>query len=180
MVTPVTVVTRNAHTDDLTDDDYRDIYAELREQYTLRQFALMSTTVYSIAWWSKYEHGEVELTRTARNELRRAVGLAELPVTVAEAVGLADPDATVYRVGTERPDVVILAAHQAPIVMHLNGSLTVAADVPPNSHVTEVTRRTRRKTVSILPAIWDVLNRARQSAGLTWDEYLFALVEVKS
>lgn len=179
MVTPVTVVTRNAYTDDLTDDDYRDIYAELREQHALRQFVTMIASGYSIAWWSKFEHGEVELTRPARNELRCAVGLDALPVTVGEAVALADPDAVVYRVGTERPGVVILAAHQAPIVMRLNGALTVGEDMPPNRRVTEVTRARRRKTVSILPAIWAALNQARQSAGLTWDEYLFSFVEVE-
>lgn len=178
MVT-VSVVTRDASVDSLTNGDYRDIYTELREQYTLRQFAQMATTGYSIAWWSKYEHGEVELTRPARNELRRAVGLAELPLTVGEATADVEPDAVVYRVGIDRPDVVILVHHREPIVMHLNGALTATADVPLNSHVTLVTRGRSRKSVSILPAIWQRLNQARKKASLSWDEYLLAYAEVE-
>lgn len=174
---PVTVVTRNANTDDITDDDYRDIYDELREQHPLRQFAQLAGTSYSIAWWSKYERGEVELTRAARNELRRAVGLPALPLTIGEAAALADPDATVYRVGDGVPDVMILAAHRAPLVMALNGTLSVVEEMPPNPHVTEVTRATRRKSVHVGVALWQRLNSARQAAGLTWDQYLERVVE---
>lgn len=176
MAIPVTVMTRNAHTDDLTDDDYRDIYTELREQYALRQFAQMTDTRYSIAWWSKYERGEVELTRVARNELRRAVGMPQLPATVGEAAAIADPDATVYRVGTDVPNVVILAAHQAPIVMRLNGTLEAGEEMPRNPHVTLVTRGRTRKTLSVSPPIWQRLNLARKAANLSWDEYLERMV----
>jgi transcriptional regulator with XRE-family HTH domain len=176
-MTSVTVVTRNASTDDITDDDYRDIFCELREQHPLRQFARLAQTGYSIAWWSKFERGEVELTRAARNELRRAVGLPALPLTIGEAAAIADPDATVYRVGDGVPDVVILAAHRAPLVMSLNGALNVVEDVPSNPRVTTVTRATRRKSVHVGVAIWERLNSARQAAGLTWDEYLGKAVE---
>lgn len=176
MAIPVTVVTRNANTDDITDDDYRDIYDELRQQHPLRQFAQLTQTGYSIAWWSKFERREVELTRTARNELRRAVGLPALPLTIGEAAALADPNATVYRVGDGVPDVVILAAHQAPLVMSLNGTLNAVEDTPPNPRVTEVTRATQRKSVHVGVALWQRLNSARQAAGLTWDEYLERMV----
>ena len=80
---PVTLVTHTARAaDNLTDAEYRDIYDELRQQHSLRQFVQITHTAYSIAWWSKYEHDSIALTRQARNELRAAVGLQPLPLTV--------------------------------------------------------------------------------------------------
>lgn len=60
---PVTLVTRAARAaDELSDADYRDIYDELRQQHSLRQFVEIIHTQYSIAWWSKYERNDAALT----------------------------------------------------------------------------------------------------------------------
>lgn len=170
----VTEVTRNAECDDLTATDYREIYEELRSSHTLRQFAELVHTHYSIAWWSKFERGEVELTREARNELRRAVGPDELPPTVAEAMAGVDPNAAVYRVGERRPNRVVLVGHDEPITMHLNGTLTVV-DVVPDQRVTMVTRRARRVSVSLQPTLHDRLNALRTARGWSWAR-LFEIV----
>jgi transcriptional regulator with XRE-family HTH domain len=172
----VTEVTRNANSDDLTATDYREIYEELRSSHTLRQFAELVHTRYSIAWWSKFERGEVELTREARNELRRAVGPDELPPTVTEAIAEVDPNAAVYRVGAQRPNRVVLVGHDEPITMHLNGTLTIV-DVVPQRHVTAVTRRARRVSVSIQPALHERLNALRTARNWSWEELLEAVVE---
>lgn len=171
----VTEVTRNAESDTLTASDYREIYEELRSNHTLRQFVAMTQTRYSIAWWSKYERGELELTREARNELRQAVGMPQLAPTVAEAVASADPNATVYRVGERRPNRIVLVGHDEPLTMRLNGSLTVD-DVVPDVRVTAVTRRARRVSVKLDTALHDRLNQARMAKGLTWAEFLSRLL----
>ena len=170
----VTMVTRNADADDLTDDDYHDIYIELRGQHTLREFAALSQTRYSIAWWSKIEHG-AELTRDARNDLRRAVGLAPLPPTVAQATASADPGAVVYQVGAAPATRVILVGHPAPLTMHLNGELDVSEEIgelAPKSRVTEVTRARNRRAISVPCELWQRLNEARIAAGASWATFL--------
>lgn len=172
----VTEVTRDAETDELSATDYREIYDELRSHHTLRQFVAMIQTRYSIAWWSKYERGEIDLTREARSELRQAVGMPHLAPTIAEAVASADPNAAVYRVGEQRPDRIVLVGHDQPVTLHLNGSLTVV-DVVPDMRVTAVTRRARRVSVKIDTALHERLNQARQAAGLSWSEFLTRLLE---
>lgn len=176
---PVTLVTRAARaTDELSDADYRDIYDELRQQHSLRQFVEIAHTQYSIAWWSKYERGDVALTRQARNELRLAVGLALLPLTVEQATAEIDPDAAIYQVGADAITRVVLVGHHAPLTMHLNGTLDID-DLAPQPRVTTVTRPRNRRTVSIQPSLWQRLNVARQAQNLTWDQYLERVMEAR-
>src|SRR3990167_8538710 len=96
---PIRTITINASRDDLTEQDYRDIFEEFREKYSLRAFVELAKSGYSIAYWSKYERGEFELTRQAKNEMRRAVGLPALPLTVAESVADVDAGAGVIEIG---------------------------------------------------------------------------------
>ena len=176
---PITEVTRSAAIDSLTDDDYRDIYDELRLQHSLRQFVEITSTQYSIAWWSKFERHDADLTRPAKNDLRRAVGLPALPPTVQEATAGVDPNAVVYQVGEDRPNRVILIGHHHPLRMTLNGILDVSeenAEAPPGSHVTGVTRRPPRRSVSLRPELWQSLNEARVAAGASWEEFLQPLL----
>ena len=172
---PVTEVTRNAGID-LADQDYMDIYEELRRQRTLRQFVEMLASRFSIAWWSKYERGDVHLTREARGELRRAVGLPDLLPLVEEVVVDVDPNAVVYRVGNLRPDRVVLVGHDRPVTLHMNGRLTVEEDAP-EKLVTAVTRRRQRVSVSLDKDIHQQLNEARLARGLSWSEFLGRLLE---
>jgi len=61
------------------------------------------------------------LSDDMKAELRRAVGL---PVPVLEAVTIADPDAAVYRVGTETPHTVIMVGTLTPVELRINGTVT--------------------------------------------------------
>jgi hypothetical protein len=183
-----TVTTRAVSADDLSESDYREIYTELREQTTLRKFAEVIESQYSFAWWSKFEREVGQLTRPARQELRRAVGLPALPPTVDEAMAGVDPDATVYRVDDRQQtaddrrqaDRVVLVAVRGPVSLNLNGDLEVVECAPDGQErdyvVTGVTRRRQRKGVSIRPTTWESLNDARKQAGKTWDEFLTDLI----
>lgn len=178
---PVTLLTRAAASaETLTDADYREIYDELRSKCALRQFAAAIGSAVSFGWWSNYERdASAVLSRARRNELRRAVGLPELPVTVAQAVAGVDPDATVYQVGAAAAARVVLVGADAPpaLTLRLNGALAVADDVPQNADVMAVTcprRRAPRGTILVSIALRQRLNAARVAAGQTWEEYLTA------
>jgi hypothetical protein len=194
---PVTLVTtRSRSADDLTGPDYRELYDEVRGldpatgeyRVTLRAFValiqaaqaaertgLSSTHCLSIAYWSKYHRGEIQvLNRQARDELRALVGRPELPITVAEACARVDPDATVYQVGdAPHPGRVILVATSEPVALSLNGALSVLAGAPATTKpVTPVTRPRNRKVISMRPSVWTRLNEARLTSKLDWNEFM--------
>lgn len=194
-MTSVTILTSQAaSSDQLTDQDYRDIYDELRQKCPLRQFAETIHSAVSFAWWNKYERGEAVLNRERRNELRAAVSLPALPATVAEACAAADPDATVYQVGAAPADRLILIGADAhdPLDLHINGNLAVIdapvradnhppTDLPQQSHVTPVTasrRRAMTKAVRFSPDRWQRLSLLRKEADMTWDEFADWLLQL--
>lgn len=180
----VTIVTANAASaDQLTDADYRDIYDELREKAALDKFVTAIGSAVSKAWWSKYERGEADLTRARRNELRAGVGLPTLPLTVAEAVADADPDARVWQVGVAQPDRMVMVGVDAPatLTLRLNGDLA-AADPAVESHVTAVTGTKRARSyrsLSVSAATYQRLAEARLAQNQTWDECLAALLDAQ-
>lgn len=167
----VTEVTRDAQADNLSPDDYHEIFEELRRGHSLRQFVEIIQSVYSIAYWSKVDRGDAALTRPACNELRRAVGFPDLPVTVEEALSTVDPNAVVYQIGDDRPERVILVGCNQPLRMSLNGTLAA------NVHVTRVTRRRHRASVSIQDNVHERLNALRTARGWSWNELFENLVE---
>lgn len=132
----VTLVTRDATLDDLSAQDYRDIYDELRQDKSLGAVVEMLQSEFSRAMWHQYEKGERSLNRTMRNELRRAMGRPLLPPTVAEATAQASPDAAVWSVGEGVPEHVIMVSN-APVTLHVNGSVSTVLQT---SNVTGVTR----------------------------------------
>ena len=158
MIGVVTLVTRDASLDDLSVADYRDIYDELRARdaaagtygVSLDKFVTLVTSAYSKAQWSKYHNGETALTRTMRNELRRAVGLPLLPPTVADATAAASPDAAVWQVGIGPAEHVIMVASPEPLTLHVNGAVSAASDaaampcLPAVTPVTQARRRARK------------------------------------
>jgi len=178
----IMIVTANAASaasaDELTEQDYRDIYAELRTKASLRRFAETIASGYSFAWWSKYERSQVTLTQQARSELRRAVGLAELPLPIGAALADVDPDATVYQVGEGAAERVVLVSESGAITFRLNSHLQIL-DSAPEGHVTGLhgaPRPRARGSIVIDRATWDRLNAARQAAGLSWDAFVSRLV----
>jgi len=162
--------------EDLTEEDYRCIYSELREKCSLRQFAEFIHSDVSHAWWGRYEQRLAPLHHERRNELRRAVGLPELPWTVAQSLSNVSPNAAVWALGEQPAEHVVLVGGDAPqeLTMRLNGSLTVIEDAPQEArvmaHTAPRTRKTHR-TVSVSHETWERLNSIRKSAGLSWEEF---------
>ena len=148
MTTPVTRVTVGDTSDNLSDEDYRDIYDELREKISLDKLVAMLKSEYSKMQWHRYEKGQYPMNRTMRNELRRCVGLPLLPpLTIAEATAQASPDASVWSVGDGVPEHVIMVS-DTPVTLYVNGTVQTVA---PKCDVTEVTRarRTRKPCVRV-------------------------------
>lgn len=176
----VTLVTANATRDSLSDDDYRDIYAELREERSLRQFAALAGTTYSIAWWSQYEAGTKTLTYRARCDLRRAVGLPMPPMPVGEAVEAGvDPDASVYRIGDDdRAERVLLLATPDAVTVTWNGTVPQIEDVRQDATRTNVTGVTsfRQRKPYWRPCLSPELQTALAVAGVDAEEALWTAV----
>lgn len=180
---PVTLVTRDATLDDLSTQDYRDIYDELRERddrngsyaVSLDKFVTMVSSQYSKAQWSKYHNGETTLTRAMRNELRRCVGVKLLPPTVADATATASPDAAVWSIGDGPAEHVIMVTTQEPITLHVNGAVSVAtptAQTPENAPVTTVTRTKSHETYRTRPTATKAQEERRSALGAKWAEVI--------
>jgi hypothetical protein len=183
MIQPVTLVTRDATLDDLSTQDYRDIYDELRERdecnssyaVSLDKFVALVTSQYSKAQWSKYHNGEAALTRTMRNELRRCVGLKLLPPTVAEATATASPDAAVWSIGDGPAEHVIMVTSTEPMLLHVNGSVAVASpatQMGQNDAVTAVTRTVAPRKYYARPTASETQNERRVALGVKWAEII--------
>lgn len=157
----VTLVTAGAATaDDLTDTDYHDIYTELRQKCTLREFAAMAG-VYSFAWWAQFEKFEKPATWLARQALRRLVGLDDLPAPVDVALSEAvDGDAAIYRIGPDgKARRVLLLATSDAVTVRWNGTgpnVVNELQQAARDDVTEVTRQRRRNGLwrPVLPKEW--------------------------
>jgi hypothetical protein len=178
------VTSRAVSSDDLSEKDYREIYDEIRQRCTLRKFAEFIGSRVSFAWWQQYEAGSKPLSQDRRNELRRAVGLPLLPMTIAQATEAVDPDATVWQIGEGRPDRVVLVGEDAhePMTLRLNGDLRMVSETPDQKgDVTGVTRPRRaaaRSSIVIGRAAWERLNERRLRDGLSWEAFLARLEEV--
>jgi hypothetical protein len=130
----------------------------------------------SHAWWSKYETQHAPLNHDRRNELRRAVGLPDLPWTVAQSLSNVSPNAAVWAFGEQPAERVVLVGGDQPqmLTMRLNGNLAVLEDAPPESHVTVVPRPRKpatRRQVQVSLETWGRLNLIRKSSGLSWEEF---------
>ena len=183
MVQPVICITRDATLDDLSTQDYRDIYDELRERdeaagtyaVSLDKFVTLVTSSYSKAQWSKYHNGETTLTRTMRNELRLCVGLKPLPPTVAEATSTASPDAAVWQVGNGPAEHVIMVTTQEPMTLHVNGAVSVVGTEPQSQRdgvVTAVTRTKPPEPYRTRPTATEAQNRRRAALGVKWAQII--------
>jgi hypothetical protein len=185
----VTRITGDAGQDDLDDNDYREIYDELRQGHSLRNVVAL-VGVLSPSWWMQYENGSKALTWTARCGLRRAVGLPMLPVPVGEALKDVDPNAEVWKVGDdEHPDRVLLIARPGAVTVHWNGDgpveLSDDTTMPLYANVTGVTRAepsggsiTRRKRANItVSRETATILAAAKPADETWDAWLRRLID---
>lgn len=171
------------HQDDLSDADYGDIYRELRDGRTLRQFIELSVSTLSPSWWSQFDGGDKALTRRARNDLRRAVGLEQLPPANADLPDAIAAGAAVAQVGGELASRVILIAGSDDVTVTWNASgpqIVASGDVTPVPaaqpgepvHEASQRRKERRKAIKVDPDLYEELNAARQIAGLSWPAFL--------
>jgi hypothetical protein len=182
---PITTLTVNADDDDLSNQDYRDIYDELRDldpespkeapeyRVSLAKFVDLVKSQYTRAAWSKYHAGELRLNRTMRNELRAAISRPLLPPPIEDTLGIVDPNAEVTRIGEDTPKRVILFGYAGPATLSITKD-TIRAHA--GVHVTEVTRRNRRPT----PRPWVTERQAelREKLGKSWAEIIDAGLEV--
>ena len=170
-------LTKNASRDEYTDDDYMEMYLELRAGKGLRPFVVMLESAYTAATWSKYERGLSAINRTMRQELRRAVGLPELMPTVTEAIAHVSPDAEVVSVtDAETPDRLILAfSGDEGKTIVLNGEITVNPGV---TKVTSETIRTRTENY-YRPALSTEIKALVEADGRTIAAIIAAGLETK-
>lgn len=187
-------LTDQAATDDLTLEDYWDIYHfELRQwddqapsrsgrgpgeyNLSLTDFCAVYSPDMSKAMWSKFHTawnaGDTEeaarvLTRRARNILRRGVGRPELPPTVGDVLAGVDPNARVVQIGEDgRPRLAILIAAGAD------------ADHPLRLHISSTVRLldeaparpARARPKSVRPLFSPSLDeRRRRLDGVSWND----------
>lgn len=116
---------RPAGGDDRTEEDYRDIFAELRSNRSLRELMHAAGAPQKrIAYWSRFARDpEAVPDPEGKNELRRLVGLPELdPPASAVVAAATDPAAAVWQVGDGPADRVILLALSGPVTIHVSGA----------------------------------------------------------
>lgn len=190
----VTVVTVDAERDDLTEQDYREIYNELRGQdparagayaVSLDRFVQAIGSHYTKGLWSKWqrwwvqEKGANPLNREMRSELRQAVGLPPLAATVVQAVAGVDPNAQVVQVGDRVPDQVVLVGVDGPIRLHINGTVRVEEQDPGEQDNGEAGRAPARSDLrrDYRPRVSGTVRAAMEAAGFASAEaaILFAV-----
>ena len=181
-MTPATLITRDATLDNLSAQDYRDIWQELHADRSLRDVIAAMQSQLSPARWSQYdkrEKGKDTPSRQMRNDLRRAVGLPLLPPTVAEATAQASPDASVWHIGTlegRPPDTVIMVAADSEIWVHVNGTVEVTQPPPRSMPVTQVTNGKVARKRYIRPCVPESYAERLQGLGdgFTWADVIEA------
>lgn len=160
--------------DNLSDDDYRDIYQEIRAYdevtgkyaVSLDAFVGLISSDFSKAQWSKYHRGLVDITDDMRNELRRAVGLPALGSSIGDAVAAyTRDDATVTGVGDQQAKHVVLVGCEYPIALTVNGEVTAR-------RVTSVTRPKRKRKRYVRPVASVEQEERRKALGVNWKEVI--------
>jgi len=163
------ILTTNATHDDLTDEDYRDLYHELRGYdpdsknfvLSLRGFADFLGSAMSHAVWAKYDKSEAQLTRRMKNELRSKAGVPLLPPTVDEAMSVVSEDASVYRLESEgQPDQVVMGHSSDPRWRGLF------------SRPQSVVSKPRKKVIR--PVVDEATNVRREALGVEWKDVIRA------
>lgn len=169
---PVTLITRSAGTDDLTEQDYRDIYEEVnprdangKPRYSLDKFAALINSHYTKATWSNWLADKHPSNRTMRAELRAAVGMPALPPTIAELAVIVDEHAEIWSVGDGAKNRVILASKDDRVQIHTNGVVTAHS-----GRVIGITRATRKRLRRDMTeqqaAVWDGLTNEERDRVL--------------
>ena len=161
----VTTVTKNAAVDTYADTDYREMLEEnwpvdeSGKRISLDKLILHIDSSVSKAMWWKWQKGEGNLTRSMKNDLRRLVGLPELPPTVeAIAQGL-DPNIEVSQVGI--PTHMVLIPDDV-VISTAGGKVTAR----PVTTVTEPSKRTTYHR----PWIKKEYRKVMEDLGVSWEQ----------
>lgn len=183
----VTPVTANASIDAFTEQDYKEIYQEVRGYdeatntyaLSLDKFLLQVGQPPTKATWSKWHNGELEINRTMKNMLRAAVGIPLLPLSLEQALADIAQDAEIVQIGEgAEPHRVIKIATAESLTIYVNGTITAARqDEPVTDRVTGVTTQkndTRRRYRPELPPECRELIDAVRKQGLSFQEILQA------
>ena len=190
----VTLVTKDASRDSLTDTDYLSIIESLRGPlfgYSWQRIADV-TGYNSKAWWALVAKGERSLDDEARNALRRVTDgeLPEQPPSVmAVTEQMVDVDAEMLLVGTLEPGervrrVLLMAAND--VTLHVNGAVVAkplqAAEtgVDTESYVEIAPNATAPRTASVAakrervyrPVLSLELKQRVTNSGKTVDELI--------
>ncbi len=168
----VTTITKNAAADEYADTDYREMLEEnwptddSGKRISLdKLMARIDSSVNKAMWW-KWQKGEGNLTRSMKNDLRRLVGLPELPPTVeAIAQGL-DPNIEVSQVGI--PTHMLLVPDDV-IVSVVGGKITAREVVEPVTTVTDSTKNKVRVNQH-RPWIKKEYRKVMEDLGVSWEE----------
>jgi len=174
---PTPLITQNATTDNLSEQDYKDIFEELRSTITLRQFISLSGSSLSPARWSQWAGGSRPLSREMKKDLRRAVNLDGLPPTIEEAISSVHPDAAVAQIGEDKVHRVLLIGLPGPVTVHWNGNGPQAHQNAPRTVVTGVTA-TKPARRYWRPALPPELGQRTKNAGVTKADIQRAIEEL--
>ena len=161
----VTQVTKNAAIDTYTDTDYREMLDEnwpLDEggkRISLDKLIFHIDSSVSKAMWWKWQKGEGNLTRSMKNDLRRLVGLPELPPTVEAIAQALDPNIEVSQVGI--PTHMLLIPDD--VVISTAGGKVKARSV---TSVTDASRRTNYRR----PWIKKEYRKVLDELGVSWEQ----------
>ncbi len=175
-MTDVTLVTAQAEKKSpQTPQEWRDVYDDLKGELSLGKFQEKYGIGLSRAAWNKYERGEMPLSSDMKAELRRVIGL---PVPVLEAVAVADPNAAVYRIGSDAPHTVVMVGTTSPVELRINGTVTAseaphadAAALPP---ISSQERRQRIYRPYVRPCATETQDLRREAVGASWAEIIEA------
>ena len=138
------------------------MFDDLRTSYSLRQIEKALNSQYTYGQWGKYGKEKIELTRIMRGELRAAMNLDPLPLTITEAMAHVSPDAQVIQVGEEPLTRVILAGNE-PVMLFLNGDVTA---------VTPACQPKRKREPVYRPALPPEFKERIKDSGLTIREVI--------
>ena len=151
------LVTSNATQDEYTPEQYREMFDELRQTAgSMRKLAELLQSQFSHAYWNKYAHGEIELNREMRQELRFVLRLPALPPTIEEAVAIASPDASVWWDGSEKPTTITMTDAAMP----RNQGCTGRGEAKRREGYVSVSRATTSQ------------NERRVALGVSWQEII--------
>ena len=147
----VTTITANAGQDVLSEQDYLDIYQEINPKHpdtgkpvlSLDKFVAHIGSRFTKATWNNWLLGKQASNRTMRNELRAAVKMPALPMSIEEALSDISQDAEIVEIGNGETRRVIKLKTVENIVVYVNGTITATgADTPPVARVIGVTSET--------------------------------------